>query len=50
MPREHGRRLLELLSHGRLVEVQVSSTLIPLDQPTKLAEVIREFALASEAT
>jgi hypothetical protein len=37
-------------THGRLVEVQGSDTLIPLDQPTKLAEVIREFALASEAT
>ncbi len=50
MPGEHGRRLAELLPHGRPVEVQDSYTLIPLVQPTKLAEVIREFALASEAT
>jgi hypothetical protein len=50
MPGEHGRRLVELLYARRLVDVQGSDTLIPLDQPTKFAEVIREFALASEAT
>ncbi|MEU3980570.1 alpha/beta hydrolase [Streptomyces sp. NPDC026672] len=46
MPREHGRRLAELLPHGRLVEMDDSYTLIPLDQPTRLAREIREFARA----
>jgi len=45
MPPAHGRRLAELLG-GRLVEVEDSYTLIPLDQPTKLAEAIREFLAA----
>jgi pimeloyl-ACP methyl ester carboxylesterase len=43
MPLEHGRRLAELLPQGRLVEVEDSYTLIPLDQPAKLAQIIREF-------
>ncbi len=43
MPPEHGRRLAELLPHGRLVEVADSYTLIPLDQPARLAQIIREF-------
>ena len=43
MPPEHGRRLAEVLPHGRLVEVDDSYTLIPLDQPTRLAKLIREF-------
>jgi pimeloyl-ACP methyl ester carboxylesterase len=43
MPAEHGRRLAELLPQGRLVEVEDSYTLIPLDQPARLAQVIREF-------
>ncbi|MFC3575100.1 alpha/beta fold hydrolase [Streptomyces yaanensis] len=43
MPPEHGRRLAELLPHGRLVEMGDSYTLIPLDQPAGLAQVIREF-------
>jgi pimeloyl-ACP methyl ester carboxylesterase len=43
MPAEHGRRLAEVLPQGRLVEVADSDTLIPLDQPVKLAQVIREF-------
>ena len=37
MPPEHGRRLAELLPHGRLVEVSDSYTLIPQDQPARLA-------------
>jgi pimeloyl-ACP methyl ester carboxylesterase len=41
MPPEHGRRLAELLPHGRLVEIPDSYTLVPLDQPTRLAEAIR---------
>ncbi|MFH8685107.1 alpha/beta fold hydrolase [Streptomyces lydicus] len=50
MPPEHGRRLAELLPHGRLVEIADSYTLVPLDQPTKLAQLIREFTHASDAT
>jgi hypothetical protein len=33
-----------------LVEVEDSYTLIPLDQPERLAQVIQEFILVSEAT
>jgi pimeloyl-ACP methyl ester carboxylesterase len=43
MPPEHGRRLAELLPQGRLVEIPDSYTLIPLDQPARLAEAIRGF-------
>lgn len=43
MPPAHGRRLAGLLPHGRLVEIDDSYTLIPLDQPAVLAQVIREF-------
>jgi pimeloyl-ACP methyl ester carboxylesterase len=43
MPPEHGRRLAELLPHARLVAIEDSRTLIPLDQPARLAEAIREF-------
>jgi pimeloyl-ACP methyl ester carboxylesterase len=43
MPPEHGRRLAGLLPQGRLVEVEDSYTLIPLDQPARLARVIAEF-------
>ncbi|MFG2626606.1 alpha/beta fold hydrolase [Streptomyces sp. NPDC048473] len=50
MPPEHGRRLAELLPKGRLVEIEDSYTLIPLDQPTRLAQVIREFTHAPDAT
>jgi pimeloyl-ACP methyl ester carboxylesterase len=47
MPPEHGRRLAGLLPQGRLVEVEDSYTLIPLDQPARFAEVVREFARTS---
>jgi pimeloyl-ACP methyl ester carboxylesterase len=43
MPPEHGRRLAELLPHGRLVEIGDSYTLIPLDQPVRLAQALRDF-------
>jgi len=46
MPREHGRRLAELVPHGRHVEVADSRTLVPLDQPAVLADLVREFAAA----
>jgi len=41
MPPEHGRRLAGLLPQGRLVEIPDSYTLIPLDQPARLAEAMR---------
>jgi pimeloyl-ACP methyl ester carboxylesterase len=47
MPPEHGRRLAGLLLHGRLAEVDDSYTLIPLDQPARLAQLIREFVGAA---
>ena len=47
MPPEHGRRLAKLLPHGQLAEVDDSHTLVPLDQPTRLAGLIREFTRAS---
>jgi len=43
MPPEHGRRLAELLPHGRLIEIADSYTLIPEDQPGELAHEIRHF-------
>jgi pimeloyl-ACP methyl ester carboxylesterase len=43
MPPDHGRRLTELLPHGRLVEIPDSYTLIPLDQPAWLAASIRDM-------
>jgi pimeloyl-ACP methyl ester carboxylesterase len=44
MPPEHGSRLAGLLPSGRLVEVEDSYTLVPLDQPARLAHILREFA------
>jgi pimeloyl-ACP methyl ester carboxylesterase len=49
MPPEHGRRLAELLPRGRLVEIPDSYTLIPLDQPARLAEAIQEFVAVTSA-
>ena len=43
MPPEHGRRLAALLPQGQLTEIDDSYTLVPLDQPARLAQVIREF-------
>ena len=43
MPREHGRRLAELLPQGQLVEIADSYTLIPEDQPATLAAHMREL-------
>jgi pimeloyl-ACP methyl ester carboxylesterase len=48
MPAEHGRRLAELLPQGRLVEIEGSRTLVPIDQPRLLAEHLRDFMRASE--
>jgi pimeloyl-ACP methyl ester carboxylesterase len=44
MPPEHARRLAELLPQSEVVEVADTYTLIPLDQPARLAALIREFA------
>jgi pimeloyl-ACP methyl ester carboxylesterase len=44
MPPEHGRRLTGLLPDARLVEIEDAYTLIPLDQPARLAAEIRNFA------
>ena len=43
MPPEHGQRLAGLLPEARLVEVADSYTLIPLDQPARFAEAVREW-------
>ena len=43
MPPEHGRRLVDLLPHGRLIEIPNCYTLIPEDQPGELARAIRQF-------
>ena len=44
MPPEHGRRLAGLLPQGRLTEIDDSYTLVPLDQPARLAQAIRDFS------
>ncbi|MDT9682466.1 alpha/beta hydrolase [Streptomyces sp. TRM76323] len=49
MPREHGRRLAELYPQGRLVEISDSSTLVPEDQPERLAEVLTDFLIRTGA-
>jgi pimeloyl-ACP methyl ester carboxylesterase len=43
MPRDHGRRLAELFNDAKLVEIEDSYTLIPEDQPERLARELREF-------
>ncbi|MFG2333239.1 alpha/beta fold hydrolase [Streptomyces sp. NPDC048604] len=43
MPREHGRRLAELLPQGRLSEIEDSRTLIAEDQPEQLTSALRAF-------
>ncbi len=48
MPADHGRRLAELLLHGKLVEVADSFTLIPEDQPKKLTMHLREFLATTQ--
>jgi pimeloyl-ACP methyl ester carboxylesterase len=47
MPRDHGRRLAEVLPNARLVEIPDSRTLIPEDQPALLAAEIRDFMEAT---
>jgi len=43
-PREHGRRLAELLPQGRFELVERSRTFIPEDNPGPLVELIRSLA------
>jgi len=50
MPPEHGRRLAALLPLGQLAEIDDSYTLVPLDQPARLAQVIRDFIGAPRPT
>lgn len=50
MPRDHGRRLAELLPQGRLVEIADSYTLIPEDQPAVLTAHLRDFLAATGDT
>ena len=50
MPPEHGRRLAEMLPQGRMVEVDDSDTLIPLDRPEALAAAIRDLAHNTDQT
>jgi pimeloyl-ACP methyl ester carboxylesterase len=47
MPPEHGRRLADLLPDGRLVEITDSYTVVPLDQPEKLADAVRAFVTST---
>jgi pimeloyl-ACP methyl ester carboxylesterase len=49
MPPDHGRRLAQLLPQGQLVEIPDSYTLIPLDQPTRLAQIIRGFTQSAHS-
>ncbi|GAA3270056.1 alpha/beta hydrolase [Dactylosporangium vinaceum] len=43
MPPEHGRRLAALLPQGKLVTIDDTATLIPLDQPARLAAAIQSW-------
>jgi pimeloyl-ACP methyl ester carboxylesterase len=49
MPRDHGRRLAELFTDAKLVEIQDSYTLIPEDQPERLVRELREFVKVEPA-
>lgn len=46
MPNEEGRKLADAFPDSRLVEIEDSYTLIPIDQPTALAGAIRDFLTA----
>lgn len=43
MSAEHGPRLAALLPQGRLAWIEDSATLVPEDQPERLAELLRDF-------
>jgi pimeloyl-ACP methyl ester carboxylesterase len=42
-PREHGRRLADLLPQGRFLLIDDSRTFIPEEQPERLVAMIRDF-------
>jgi len=44
MPPEHGRRLAEIIPNARHVELDDAYTLLPLDQPERVADHISAFA------
>ena len=50
MPAEHGRQLADLLPDGHLVEIEDSCTLVPLDQPQRLAGALRSFIASTART
>ncbi|WP_067465255.1 alpha/beta fold hydrolase [Nocardia amamiensis] len=50
MPREHGRRLAELIPRGRLVEIDDAYVLSMLDQPAAVAEAMSAFLAEHRAT
>ena len=47
MPPRHGPALVKLLPDARLVEVEDSYSLVPLDQPADLVKVIRDFTASA---
>ncbi|WP_040835753.1 alpha/beta fold hydrolase [Nocardia brevicatena] len=49
MPREHGRRLVELLPNGRLVEIDDAYVLSMLDRPEAVAHAMIEFLTRTRA-
>jgi pimeloyl-ACP methyl ester carboxylesterase len=48
-PRDHGRRLAELLPQGRFDLIEDSRTFVPEEQPDRLAELVGEFLALSAA-
>ncbi|MEU2031243.1 alpha/beta fold hydrolase [Nocardia amamiensis] len=50
MPREHGRRLAELIPRGRLLEIDDAYVLSMLDQPAAVAEAMSAFLAEHRAT
>jgi pimeloyl-ACP methyl ester carboxylesterase len=49
MPRDHGPRLAKLFPNARLVEVDDSCTLMPLDAPDRVMSEIRQFVAEQSA-
>jgi pimeloyl-ACP methyl ester carboxylesterase len=43
MPPEHGRRLAAIIPNARHAEIEDAYTLLPLDQPERVAEHIGAF-------
>jgi pimeloyl-ACP methyl ester carboxylesterase len=49
-PREHGRRLAELLPRSRFELVESSRTFIPEDNPVRLVGLVRQFLAAHDSS